>query len=298
MAWFKTAPRSKGVAVLTPVRDGLAALRLERHGEQHRLAAFFLNPGQPADADHLGALAREAGLASQPLVALLDPKDYQTVTVDAPAVPDEELRSAIRWKVKEMLNFHVDDSVLDHLPIPAGGGRGASLYVVAGQSPAVRQLARAYQEADLPLEVIDVRETAQHNLARRLAPPDYAVALLHLGGDLGLLTFSFGDHLILSRRIEGRGAAGEFLHDKVALEAQRSVDYFERQYSWLPLAKLYLAPMAESAGLVRRLKENLAVGVETVDLDRFCDLGGVAGLEHLEARNAAFHLLGAALREG
>lgn len=296
MAWFKPAQRSKGFAVLSPVRDGLGALRLEGGGSHPRLSGCVLRGGQATDAGALADLAREAGLGGAPLVALLEPKDYQTVMVDAPAVPDEELRGAIRWKVKELLNFHVDDAVLDHLPIPAGGGRGASLYVVAAQAPAVRQLARAYQEADLPLEIIDVRETAQHNLARRIAPPDYAVALLHLSGDFGLLTFSFGEHLILSRRIEGRGASGEFLHDKVALETQRSVDYFERQFSWLPLAKLYLAPMAEAPGLVRRLSENLAVGVESVDLDRFCDLGSVQGLADMGARNAAFHLLGAALR--
>lgn len=297
MAWFRRSKRPRGFAVVSPMSGGAGAVRLQGEEGKPGVAAFawrtVANPG----ASTLSQLAQEIGARNTPLVALLGSEHYQAVVVEAPTVPEEELRGALRWKVKDLINFHIDDAVLDHLPVQAGAGRTPSLYVVAAQSPAVRELAKPYHEADLRLEVIDVRESAQHNLAMRLAPPDYAVAVLHLEEDVGLLTFSFGDDLILSRRIEGRGATGDFLFEKVAMEVQRSVDFFERQHSWFPLARLYLAPMPEAAALRAKLLEYLPVGVEVMDLNALFDLSSAPALQDARQQNAAFHLLGAALRE-
>jgi len=301
MAWFdalfKRSANTRGLAVVSPMRGGAGALRLQGGADKPQVAAFAWHTSDaPQTADSLTLLALEVGARQSPLLALLDTDQYQTVMVEAPNVPEEELHGAIRWKVKELINFHIDDAVLDHLPVPGGAGRAASLYVVAGQAPAVRALAKPYHDAGLNLEVIDVRETAQHHIAQKLVPEEYAIALLHLDGDLGLLTFTFGEDLILSRRIEGRGASGDFLFEKVAMETQRSVDYFERQHSWFPLAKLYLAPMPEAQALRAKLADFLPVGVEIIDLGSLFDFSATPDLLDVQKQNVAFPLLGAALR--
>jgi MSHA biogenesis protein MshI len=296
MNWFKPRNRTRAHAVLSSYLSGAAALLVRDEGESARVEAFSHHENMALSSDLLSRVASEAGVKDAPLIALLGQDHYQTVMVEAPSVPDDEIKSAIRWKVKDLLNFHIDDAVLDHLPVPGGGGRPPSLYVVAAQSVAVRALVLPYHDAGLQLDVIDIRETAQHNLSMRITPADYAVAVLHFDGENGLLTFSFGDSLIMSRRIEGRGAAGEALLDKVAMETQRSVDYFERQYSWLPLAKLYLAPCEQAKALLRRLGEYLPVGVESLDLARVFDFTGQVQLQDAHVQNAAFHLLGASLR--
>lgn len=292
---FKRRSRSASQAVLSPCQGGVAAIRLEGDPGRPHIAAFA--QADSPTPESLERLAREAGIRNAPLIALLNQEAYQTVLIEAPNVPDDELASALRWKVKDLINFHIDDAVLDHLPVPGHAGHPASLYVVAAQAAAVRALAQPYQQADLPLTRIDIRETAQRNLAVRLAPADYAAVMLHFDGENGLLTFTFGEDLVLSRRIEGRGAGGDFLFDRVAMEAQRSVDYFERQFSWLPLAKLYLAPMPDSALLVRKLGEYLPIGAEVVDLGRLFDLAGQDQLLDERLQNRVFPLLGAALRE-
>ncbi len=296
MNWLKSRARTRQHAVLSPYLSGVAALQVQDDGVLARVLAFVQRENSPLSADLLHRAAAEAGIKDAPLIALLGQDHYQTVMVEALSVPDDEIRSAIRWKVKDLLSFHIDDAVLDHLPVPGGSGRPPSLYVVAAQATAVRALVQPYHEAGLPLDVIDIREAAQHNLAMRIAPADYAAAVLHFDGENGLLTFSFGDSLIMSRRIEGRGATGESLLDKVAMEVQRSVDYFERQYSWLPLAKLYLAPVAEASALLRRLGEYLPVAAENLDLARVFDFADQVQLQDVQVQNAAFHLLGASLR--
>ncbi len=285
------------------------ALRVRDDGERVRVLAYARRDGdvtergnKTVDESLLRQLAADCSIKDAPLISLLDQEFYQTVMVEAPSVPDDEIRSAIRWKVKDLLSFHIDDAVLDHLPVPGGGGRAASLYVVAAQAIAIRALAQPYQAAGLQLDVIDIRETAQHNLAMRISPADYAIALLHYDGENALLTFSFGPSLIMSRRIEGRGASGEMLLDRVAMETQRSVDYFERQYSWLPLAKLYLAPTEQAPALLRRLGDYLPVGVDSIDLNRIFDFAAQPDTDaqvqwhDVNTLNIAFHVLGASLR--
>jgi len=296
MNWFKPRRRSRGHAVLSPLQNGVAALRVRDEGEKVRVLAFARADGVAINAVVLNQVAAEAGVKNLPLISLLGQDFYQAIMVEAPSVPDDEIKSAIRWKVKDLLSFHIDDSVLDHLPVPGGGGRPASLFVVAAQASALRTHVQPYHDAGLKLDVIDIRETAQHNLAMRIAPTDYAVAMLHFDGENGLLTFSFGASLIMSRRIEARGASGESLFDKVAMETQRSVDYFERQYSWLPLAKLYLAPTTPAQALLRRLGEYLPIGAEAMDLTRVFDFSNQTQFQDIKLQNAAFHLLGASLR--
>jgi MSHA biogenesis protein MshI len=297
MNWLKPRPRIRSHAVLSPNHDGIVALQVRDEGERASVLTCLRSPPIAITAAALREIAGEAGIKAVPLIALLGQDAYQTVMVEAPSVPEDEIRSAIRWKVKDLLGFHIDDAVLDHLPVPGGGGRAGSLYVVAAQAAAIRALVQPFHEADLPLEVIDIRETAQHNIAMRIAPADYAVAVLHFDGENSLLTFSFGDHLIMSRRIEGRGMSGEPLLDKVAMETQRSVDYFERQYSWLPLARLYLAPTTQAQALLRRLGEYLPIGAENLELARVFDFGGQAELQSATQQNAVFHALGACLRQ-
>ncbi|MDP2430615.1 MAG: agglutinin biogenesis protein MshI [Pseudomonadota bacterium] len=294
---FKRRAHPTRNAVLSPCQGGAAALRLEGDPGHPLVAAFAVADNPALTPDLLERLANEAGIHTTPLTALLDQEAYQTVLIEAPNVPDDELASALRWKVKDLINFHIDDAVLDHLPVSGRNGQPPSLYVVAAQAPAIRELARPYHQAGLPLATIDIRESAQRNLGVRLAPEDYAVAVLHFDGESGLLTFTFGEELVLSRRIEGRGTGGDFLFDRVAMEAQRSVDYFERQFSWLPLAKLYLAPMPDAALLVRKLAEYLPVGAEVLDLGRLFELHGQEPLLEERMQNRVFHLLGAALRE-
>lgn len=296
MNWFRPAKSQSQYAVISALRDGAGALRLEP-GPRPRILGAAIRHDAPRSADDWQRLAQTANLGNARLITLLDPAAYQTLVVEAPTVPEDELRGALTWKVRDMINFHTDDAVLDYLPIPASEGRQPSLYVVAAQAAAVRVLAQPFQEAELALDVIDIRETAQHQLAQRLMPEGYAIGILHFDGQHSLLTFSYGEALVYSRRTDGRGANGAALYERVAMEAQRSVDYFERQFSWLPLSRLYLAPMDNAEELRQRLEGYLPVGVEVIDLDALFDFNGAVALSEPHARNLAFHLLGAGLRE-
>ncbi|TCS71892.1 MSHA biogenesis protein MshI [Sulfuritortus calidifontis] len=299
MKWLKRTTHDHGLAVLTAFCPGSAvALRLEQAGSKFRVASFVLHEVPVATADVLGRLADEAGLRKSPLIALLPPDSYQVLMLESPTVPEDELRSAVRWKLKDMLDYHIDDAVFDLLKVPGGGGARLSyLYAVTVPAQAVRELIALYRASGLGLEVIDVDETAQRHIAARLEPPGYAVGLLHVHGERGLLTFTFEGELVLARRIDLRGVPQDEVAERVVLEVQRSVDYFDRQFHALPMSRLYLAPMADGEELYRQLHENLSLPVERLDLGLIFDFNSHADLQRPATQAQVFHALGAAMRE-
>jgi MSHA biogenesis protein MshI len=251
-------------------------------------------------------LARELDFGRHQCATLLSPGEYQILLVDAPNVPQVELKTAIRWRIKDMLDYHVDDATVDLLavpPNPAGGERAQSMYAVAARNEVIQACIGRFDAARIPLTVIDIPETSQRNVAALFERDERGLAMLYLGREQGLLTINFRRELMLARRIEvgaqelvsAGGAAREELFQRVLLELQRTFDHFDRQFAYVPIAKLMLAPDAEETGLLEYLAANLDVPVERARLSAAIDFGSGAELEP-EQEWRLFHLIGAALR--
>ena len=163
---------------------------------------------------------RSLDLHAGHLTAVLPLHECQLLQIEAPAVPADELRSAARWKIKDLVDAHLDDLTLDVMV--AGDGRMRSqrqLFVAAAHSRAIREIGELSQAAGLPLAVIDIRETAQRNLQSAISQakdrPDSASAALMLHGEQCLLTICAKGELFYTRRLNwdaaafaGAGAAG------------------------------------------------------------------------------------------
>jgi len=237
---------------------------------------------------------------------LLAPGEYQLLQVDAPNVPEEELKAAVRWSVKDMLSFHADDATLDVLRIPSEstvGERKKSLYVVAASNEVIKKRMQLFEQAHINLRVIDIPEMAQRNIAALYEQEGRALALLAFDETGGLLTFTGDGELYLARRIEiSLGQlqdANESLRqqalDRLELEVQRSIDHFDRQFKHLPVRRL-LVSVPENVGLVERLGNSLDLPVERVKLSDVMDIEEVPELTSDEVQVYALHALGAALR--
>jgi MSHA biogenesis protein MshI len=253
-------------------------------------------------------LAKELGFDRYQCSTLLAPGEYQMLMVDAPNVPQAELKTAIRWRIKDMLDYRVDDATVDLLgvpPNPTGGSeRASSMYAVTARNDVIQACIGRFEAAHIPLTVIDIPETSQRNVAALFERDERGLAMLHLGQDQGLLTINYRSELVLARRIEvgmqdllaaAAGAAREEQFQRVLLELQRTFDHFDRQFNYVPVAKLMLAPDPEDSGLLEYLAANLDIPVERVRLSGAITFGAHAELGP-EDEWRLFHLIGAALR--
>ena len=260
-------------------RDGVAAARLEAASEgAFRLTECAYHPltDDSGPATQLGKLP----LARASIFSVLEPSSYQLLLVEAPDVPEDELRAAVRWRIKDLIDFHIDDAVIDVFEMPAHsrGGQAKMMYTVAARADSVRKQVDLINGAGLSLEAIDIPELCLRNIADRMEEDGRGLALLYLAEEQGLLVVVRQGVMYLTRRIEtgvntlqrANGLRGEIVAG-LALEIRRSLDYFESHYDQKPVFTLYSAGL--EAGDRNDLAVDLSVTVEDVDLSRFVDLG-------------------------
>lgn len=143
------------------------------------------------------------GLKGYRVEVMLRAEQYQLLQIEAPAVAPEELRSAARYQIKEMVDVHLDDLTIDVLKVGDGQGRAASqLFVVAAHNAVVREAMELAAALQWELRVIDVQDMAQRNLQTLQEPARASCALLLSDSRQALLTLSAGGELYYSRRLE------------------------------------------------------------------------------------------------
>ena len=244
-------------------------------------------------------------LSQYQCLTLLGHGEYQLLQVEAPNVPRAELKSAMRWRVKDLLDYHIDDATIDVLDVPpedSAASRNHVMFAVCARNDIVHACIKSFQEARIPLSVIDVPETAQRNLGALFEETDRGVALAYFGDDWGLLTISFHGELFLARKLDlgwkQMSAADEngrkALFERVSLELQRTLDHFERQFHHVTVSKVLLAPLPEDLGLAKFLSANITLPVESIDLASRLSFEGPAPGAALQWQ--LFHQIGASLR--
>jgi MSHA biogenesis protein MshI len=298
--------RDAGWVSVSLGNKGIYVAQAKYVGSRPQVTRCAFYPVAEINSVALEKIRKEAQLEDGRCTTVLASNEYQLMMVEAPNVPVDELKTAIRWKIKDSLNYHVDDATIDVLQIPAnkyGSDRPQSLYAVAASNETIRKRITLFEKAKFDLSVIDIPETAQRNIAALYETEGRALALLAFNDEGGLLTMTCDGELFLARRIEitlGQLTdADENLRqqyqDRVELEVQRSLDYFDRQFHHIPVDRMLVSVPAE-LGLVQLLADNLGLPVEALDLAQGMDIVGVPELADAEYASYALNALGAALR--
>ncbi|HEU5339360.1 MAG TPA: pilus assembly protein PilM [Sulfuricaulis sp.] len=285
--------------------DGLCIARIERAtGRMPTLTLLDFRPwGDQGQEKVLERAAADYELARSRCTTVLDANEYSLLLTEAPDVPPDELRAAIRWRIKELIDFHINDATLDVFELPGekAAGRARSMYAVAARSLAIQKRADMMSTAGINLDVIDIPEMAQRNLASLLPEEAKGVVLLSFSSAGGLITISKQGDIYLSRNIDiGYDLMTSFqdsneLFDRIALEVQRSLDYYDSHFRQAPISTLALVPMLrEVPGFVDYLKANLSANIITMDLTKLMECE-VEVRPELQA--ACLTVLGAALRQ-
>ncbi|MDQ5903257.1 MAG: biosis protein MshI [Pseudomonadota bacterium] len=258
------------------------------------------------DAKALTALRKQGGLQSFGCTTLLDPAAYSVTQMEAPAVPEDELVSALRWSIKETLNYPVDNATIDVIRIPSEqtSGRTPSVMAVAANNAVLGPCIQAFDQSGLDLKAVDVFEMAQRNVAALFEEEGRGLAFLHLGESGGLLTITYRGELYSVRRIEVSatqlaGADADRrsqMLERVMLELQRTLDNFDRLYGFVSVASMVVASSPEVGELQPYLAENLYLPVRALDLSTVCDFPSIPELRDPARQAQCLHVIGAALR--
>ena len=271
--------------------DSITLVRIEHQGD-HFVLQQCLRETLGADEDSkdvLNALIKQHGLEKIPSVSLVSQGSHSMTQIEAPDVPPAELKAAVRWRIKDLIDFHIDDAVIDVFEIPGRSNEDKSnmMTAVATRVSTVREQVDMMEAANLSISAIDIPELAMRNVAGLLEEDVKGVAMLYFSRNSGLMTLTRQRYLYLSRPIDvgaeylmqlatPTGAEGldgmdmrlQGLLDKIVLEVQRSLDYYESHFAQAPIKTVVIAPLQKTVpGMLEYLTANLSLNVRMLDFN-------------------------------
>lgn len=262
-------------ALASPNTGGLAQFTIQQMGVLHQGDRVF---------DDFILELRGLGLKGLIAHGMLRLDQYQLLQIDSPPVAPEEVRSAARYQIKDMVHAHLDDITLDVMKVGDGQQKGTgNLFVVATLNEVVRGLNTLGDALNWEIPVIDIHETAQRNLQTLVALAenhlDKAEAALLLSDERQItFTITANEELFLSRRLElpagfwqalSGGAEWDMTDaeraQRFVLEVQRSMDLWDRTWSHRPLGGLRVYAGEHSAAFATWLGHEIGQVVGTMD---------------------------------
>lgn len=309
MIFWGKAKKKEGWLAIALYADGVLAALVERRRDAKPVVqmALFVQGTRDQAGAALTRLNKDLNTAQYHCSSLLGMGEYQLLMLEAPNVPAEEMKTAVSWRLKDMIDFPVTDATVDVVDVPVaknGPAHNHQCFAVAARNSLIEPRQNLFVDNKVGLSAIDIPEMAQRNISALLEPEGRGLAMLSFDLDGGLLTVTFGGELYLARRMDVTLAQllgndsdkVQQLHDRITLELQRSLDHFERQFSYVAVSKLVLAPTGSPA-LHEYLARNLYLPVEVLDLDSVLDLDKVPELRDAAQQARYFMTLGAALRD-
>ena len=225
---------------------------------------------QSDNTDHLsfGSGALPEVFRKTPSATVLPAHAYSLQLVEAPNVPDDEVAEAVRWKIQHLIEFPIEEAVIEtfEMPPPANPGAKPMIYAVVARRSEIQGHVDSIRDADIKIDAIDIPELCIRNIAVRLPQDQYGVAFLQINDGFGYLTITRGGVLYLIRRIELQQEVLAEQLQEIALQIQRSLDYYESQFDCPPVRELVLGPGDDTDTLSASLAQNLGLTVSQLDL--------------------------------
>ena len=274
----------KIVAGISIFENGIA-LAIVDHSKRKPLLthAQFYDCTGAEQSTTLSQLSKQYQLFDAACNLVLEPTEYQFHQIDAPDVPKHELKSALRWQIKDLIDFHIDDAVLDRVELPHEPTHGKhSLLVVAGHQAIIQDYVNLLHSSNCNITSIDVAALAARNIISHtsIAHNDTSVALLNLWDDLAKISVFLNHDLYINRSssiglqslafVSDDDANSQSILDSLTLELQRTFDYYESHSRQAAISHLFIVSNGSSTpNIAPLIEQRLGIECSTIKSSDF-----------------------------
>ncbi len=273
---------------------GLSFAIIQYRSQGKPILADFGYLPQVSGADRslvLQKMVKQHGLNKYYCSTCAQPGRYRILMLERPGnVPEDELLPAVRWRVKELIDFSLDDAILDVFSLPGQGMQQRNLNVVVAKRSDLEPRVRELQIAGCILDSIDIVEMAIRNITLLMPEDDQGSAVIYLGENSGRIVITRKGGLYLSRVVDiGMGHLRveeddsglrmeredlisaqhmQSLLERYALEMQRSLDYYESHFPVPPIKQVLLTPVGDlNSTMESYLASVMRLPVKVIDLN-------------------------------
>lgn len=267
---FNSASKQQASIVISDDRINIAAIaKYSSVMELTELSEWRREPNQELSSQ-IKDIATRSGLLDANWNLVLTSSQYQLLQVDVPEIPEEEINNTLKLKASDLLQYPISEAALSvfHLPSEAYRGRLKMAYIVAAKKNLITNFQDEFGYLGLRLESVDIADMAIRNLGMLVTQKE-SFAVLRLGNDSSYINCCFQGHMCLNRRVDvglnqliipstpDQGLTVDNLQihlDSMALEIQRSLDYFESQLGLGSIPEIFvIAPDEVDESVMKRI---------------------------------------------
>ena len=302
---LKAKADSNTTAGISISADGISLAIIEHNSISPILKFAQFYPCAPIEQETLlTELAVQHQLNKIPCNLVLSPDEYQLSQVDAPEVAKQELRAALYWQIKDLIDFHIDDAVIDHIELPNHSASGKKqLLIIASRESIIQSHVDLLHAANCNLHTIDIAIQSARNIINLLPTDNDSVGLLNLWADQSRLSVLLEHDIYINRSssigtesltfIAEDDVNSQSILDSLALELQRTFDYFESHSRQAAITHLLILNNGQSIEhLPQLLQQRLGLDCQTIDLKEVLTFSD--GITIID--NKCIMAIGAALR--
>lgn len=270
----RKAVQPKGACAVNFVREGLAFAQVEWDAQKKpvvKICDFVQTAFDPLEILRaLSSLVKKYDCQGFLCNWVLQAKDYNLISIPNLPVAAEELSGALKFHIKDQVDFPITDAVFDYFKVPylSKTQNEELIYVAVARKNYIDLVAKLIVEAGLTLSVIEIPEFAMRNLAELFADKSQGVGIIETAASSGAKLIIMRDGFVyLVRKIEvefHKSQNNEELHMFIT-EIQRSCDYYENGLGQAPLTKFLL--ISPDVSLAEKLTQGLGVPVEMLDVN-------------------------------
>ncbi|GGI85132.1 type IV pilus biogenesis protein PilM [Legionella impletisoli] len=230
----------------------------------------LITQGLAEDVERLGILGKHCQV-------ILSPGQYQLILMDALDIPESDMAKALRWRLKGLVDYPLNDILVDIFPIPPHGVAGQRKKVFVAVAPMSTLLARLniFRDAFLYVKQVGIAELAVRNLTTLIPDDEKAPAIvINLANERCQVQIIYKYDLYLVRELNF--SEKDFIHttdetsQNLLLEIQRSMDYCISELKLPEVKKVILTPnFYQAKSLLEFLEKELTQDVVLLNLSYY-----------------------------
>ncbi|RTE86395.1 MULTISPECIES: hypothetical protein [Gammaproteobacteria] len=203
-----------------------------------------------ANDNHAKALAKllkrydKFDFKQQPLQIVLSSAYVEQVSVDKPDVAEDDIPAALQWTLKDLVNIDAADMVVDYCDLPIQAGSENKIVAIAASRSFLQPLLDIIHEQKFDVQGIVNADVA---FTYWFAPDERILALSQTQHESNELHIIAQQRLVLNRELTRITQIGKMSPEnmdeveQLALEIQRSLDFYTSQLRQAPLTQVVLA---------------------------------------------------------
>jgi MSHA biogenesis protein MshI len=237
---------------------------------------YFSEPSPVLIANSLEANVAQYNLYGNSCHLILPPSQYQLQLMDVPQVPENEIAKTLRWQLKGLIDYPLNDIVVDAFVVPPhgpGARRKKVFTAITLQSALINKIA-VLKRCLLNVTAVSISVLALKKLLSHVRiTADSPCLVISFDEGLCQLYVFYEDNLYLYRTLpmsENITLPKDTAHEDLLLEIQRSIDYCLTELKFPEPKQIIFTPsFYQARDLLIFLGESLNKEVIMMELNPF-----------------------------